>query len=117
MPKRRANWIDRRLRKTTHLGESSALVANDIIANMPDGDDDSRLTVVVEVSGGNVWEVYSNRPAHVIVILVDHDEPDDEPGKAARVLEVCPLFVIGKESKALMFDAGLSLIHSGPDSK
>ena len=115
MSKRRTKWIDRRLRKTTHLGESSALVANDIAANIPDSDD-GRLTVVIEVSGGHVWDVFSNRPAHVTVILVDHDESEDEPGKSARLLEVCPLSVIGKESKALMFDAGLSLNQPRHDS-
>lgn len=117
MRKRRTKWIDRRLRKTTPLGEGSALVANDIVANMPDNDDDGRLTVVIEMSGGRVWDVFSNRPAHVTVILVDHDEPDDEPGKAARMLEVCPLSVIGRESKALMFDAGLSLNQPKHDSE
>lgn len=115
MAKRRVNWIDRRLRKTTHLGGSSALVANDIVPNMLDGDNDGHLTVVIEVSGGRVWDVFSNRPAHVAVVLVDHDESEDESGKAARMLEVCPLSVIGKESKALMFDAGLSLIQPSRD--
>lgn len=84
---------------------------------MPEGDDDGRMTVVIEVSGGNVWDVFSNRPAHVTVILVDHDEPEGDEGRAARMLEVCPLSVIGKESKALMFDAGLSLNQPRPDSE
>lgn len=30
-----ADWIDNRLRETTNLGEGSALVANDLVANLP----------------------------------------------------------------------------------
>lgn len=109
MRKRRADWIDKRPRKTTNLRESSALVANDIVANMPSEDDSGQLTIVIEVGGGRVWDVFSNHPPRITVILVDHEEAEDDPGQSARMLEVCPLSTMGKESKALMFDAGLSL--------
>lgn len=109
MRKRCADWIDKRLRKTTNLGESSALVANDIVANMPGDDGDRHLTVVIEVGGGRVWDVYCNRPMAVTAILADHDDAEHDPDESARMLEVSPFSALGKEIKALMFDAGLSL--------
>lgn len=109
MRKRRASWVDRRLRQTTGLGESSALVANDIVANMPTDGDSGHVTLVVEVSGGCVWDVYCRQPITVTVILVDYDDAEFDPSLGARKIEVSPFSELGKECKALMFDAGINL--------
>jgi hypothetical protein len=109
MRKRRVDWVDRRLRQTTILGESSALVANDIIANMPDDSACRQVTLVIEVEGGHVWNVYCRHPPGMTVILVDHDEAERNPGKGALKIDASPLSAMGNECKALMLDAGQRL--------
>lgn len=112
MPKRRGEWVDRRLRLTTDLGESPTLVANDIVADMRDDSDCGHVTLVIEVSGGCVWDVYCRRPITVTVILVDYDDAELDPSQGARKIEASPLSALGKECKALMFDAGISVRKS-----
>lgn len=109
MGKRRVEWIDRRLRQTTALGQSSALVANDIVANLSDDSNCGHVTLVIEVSGGCVWDVYCRRPVTLTVILVDYDDAELDPSQGARKIEASPFSALGKECKALMFDAGISI--------
>lgn len=105
---RRAEWIDQRLRETTNLGESAALVANDIVANMP-RDPGAAPIVIVETGGGGLLGVYSNHPTPLSVIHVDHDEEKLNPGEGAWRSEAKPLSALDKECKAVMFDAGITI--------
>lgn len=109
MRKRRVGWVDRRLRQTTNLGESSALVANDIVANTLGADGCGLGTIVIEVEGGHVWNVYCRHPLRVSVILVDHDEAELNPDQGALRIDASPLSAIGSECKALLLDAGVCL--------
>jgi len=110
MSREQTDWIDKRLRETTALGEASALAANDIAANLPE---ESRHdhTIVVETSGKSVLGVYSDIPTPATVIHVDRDEAKGNPEGAARRFEAEPLAVLDKESKAIMFDAGVAFRH------
>mgnify|MGYP001570025893 CR=1 FL=1 len=107
MSREQADWIDKRLRQTTNLGEASALVANDIAANQPM--EHPRALVVIELSGGNVWDVYSIAREWLSVVLLEHDDAESIPGTAARYLKVKPLSDLSTECKAIMFDSGISI--------
>jgi hypothetical protein len=105
---RQADWIDRRLRETTNLGESAALVANDIAANMP-RDPDEMPIFIVETGGGSLLGVYSNYPTPLAVIHIDHDDAELNSGEGAWRFEAKPLSALDKECKAVMFDAGITV--------
>lgn len=108
MSRRQADWIDRRLRQTTGLGEASALVANDIVANQPPGAE-RPFVIVVEVCGGSLQGVYADLLEHVLVVLVDHDDAELDPENGARPFEVNPLAALDNVCKAVMFDAGIAI--------
>lgn len=63
-------------------------------------------TIVVEVSGGVVCDVYTSSPETVKVILLDHDnmKVGDEPG----VIEASRLVDLDKDSKAAIKAAGIT---------
>lgn len=107
MSRKQADWIDRRLRQTTGLGEASALVANDIVANLPPPE--RPFVIVVEVCGGSLQGVYADLPDQVLVVLVDHDDAELDPENGARPFEVKPLAALDNVCKAVMFDAGIAI--------
>ena len=112
MGRKKTDWIDKRLRKTTNLGDVSALVANDLAANMPENPSGDRAILVIEVSGGRVWDVYSNRPRAFKGFLLDYDDAGLDPAEGVRLIEVERLLALSKEGKALLFDAGIAVARS-----
>jgi hypothetical protein len=113
MDKRQTDRIDRRLRETTTLGEASALVANDLVANLPPPSKPS--VIVVEVCGGTLQEVYAEHPEEATVILVDHDDAAADPEQGARRVDVKSLDSLNSECKVIMFDAGICLAGAKGD--
>lgn len=108
MRRQQADWIDRRLRQTTGLGEASALVANDIMANQPPGAE-RPFVIVVEVCGGSLQGVYADLPDQVLVVLVDYDDAKLDPENGAHPFEAKPLAALDNVAKAVMFDAGIAI--------
>lgn len=107
MSRQQAEWIDRRLRQTTGLGEASALVANDIVANQPPRTE-RPFVIVVKVCGGSLQGVYADLPDNVLVVLVDHDDAELDPENGARPFEAKPLSALDSVCKTIMFDAGIA---------